>query len=161
MLSSLDLRKLIFPRPESKPLLGEKDNVYIVRIPNSDHAVRFFDGGLKSRMMWGLDFYDFKSKKAVKSSLLGYSVNIVPVPSTLSVMCSGPLTSWEHNNFIEDKDISIEHERFNMPEGCVCALTKAGQVLFYFESPRRDWNSWKRNVAFVECVPARECKKYY
>jgi hypothetical protein len=111
-------------------------------------------------MMWVLDFYDFATHKAVKSSKLGYSIDIIPVPSTAFIMCSGPLRSWERNAGYRDDEIFSELERFNMPEGCLCALMKAGHVLFYFEAPKRKWE-WKKNVKFIESAPACSVNNYH
>jgi hypothetical protein len=86
--------------------------------------------------MWILDFFNTQARQPVNAPL-GFRIHIVPVYGTVSMLIGGPLHSWEEADGWSRADILPGEERFNVPEGVVCALERPGQELFYFQTPKR------------------------
>jgi hypothetical protein len=140
--------------------------VFLVPIPGSDHAVRLFDGGLRDQQMWILDFYDFDQQKAVNSfeSGLKYTLVQIGLSTTMDSSEATPqeimsLSSWEHNSRIKEEDMVSGAERFSVMEGTICALKKSGEILIYFQAPRRE-SDWREHTTYVQARPASEVSKY-
>ncbi|KAH9950528.1 hypothetical protein B0H21DRAFT_802429 [Amylocystis lapponica] len=118
-----------------KPRAGEE--IFTITITGSPNLViRFFDGGLAPDSAFALDFFDFSANKAVNSPE-GWAISIVPIPGTLSMLCSGPLKSWEENSGYRRSEIPPGEERVNMPEGALCQLDRPGFEPFWFAALRK------------------------
>jgi hypothetical protein len=142
------------------------DNVLLVPIPGSDHAIRLFDGGLRDQGMWNLDFYDFEKQKAVNSFENGLKYTLVQIGLSTMMDSSeatpqevAPLSSWEHGGGIKEEDIGPGAERFSVFEGGICALKKSGEILIYFQAPRRE-SDWREHTTYVQARPATEIPEY-
>ncbi|EIW75173.1 hypothetical protein CONPUDRAFT_169576 [Coniophora puteana RWD-64-598 SS2] len=115
-----------------------RENIHIVRIPDTSHlVVRFWDGGLEDEGQFCLDIYNMATKEPINSSELGFSIEVAPVAGTLSVMCAGDLDSWEARSGFKPGQILPGEERFSVIEGACLALHRPDFDPFWFKVPVR------------------------
>jgi len=99
-------------------------------------AIRFFSADLENDAQFGFDFFNTAKKEAVNSPD-GWVVNVIPELGSLTLLCAGPLKSWEAAWGYSGDDIPPGEERFSTIEGAMCQLDRPGKESFLFEVPKR------------------------
>ncbi|EJF62493.1 hypothetical protein BD309DRAFT_996356 [Dichomitus squalens] len=111
------------------------DKTFFVRIPDSEYAIRMWDGGMDFYRQFCLDFYDTRRQIPVN---LPEGFALWSSPSNVQGMytMSGPLVSWERA--MDCKDFPDGEEKWSVPEGMHITLVRADRPeTFTFMVPVR------------------------
>lgn len=102
-----------------KPQPGDK--TFFVHIPNSDYAIRMWDGGMEPYCQFCLDFYDTRRDVPVN---LPKGFTLWPAPSNPLGMytMSGPLVSWDVA--IGGNNVPAGEEKWSVPQGMHITLVR-------------------------------------
>ncbi|RPD76003.1 hypothetical protein L226DRAFT_534063 [Lentinus tigrinus ALCF2SS1-7] len=114
----------------------DDQNVYNLRIPNSDLAIRMWEGGMGPYGQFCVDFYDVKRK---------VSVNLPPGHSLHPATVSAP-ASFAHYGFASP----VRHTTMYPPPGFPMAMNAPG---FQMAGQLR---SWERNMGMREIPDGEE-----
>jgi len=133
------------PAQGRKPSSSEvfSDAVHYVRIEGVSglvgYAIRFWDGGLQDEGQFCFDLFDLSAKHPVNTSHFGISFAVIPEIGKLTMVCPGPLHSWETNMGFTPEEIRAGEERFSVLEDTLLSLEHPNSSRpFLFRSPKRD-----------------------
>ncbi|KAI0748863.1 hypothetical protein C8Q74DRAFT_1311088 [Fomes fomentarius] len=129
-----------------KPQPGER-NFYSVRVPDSELAIRMWDGGMGTYRQFCLDFYDTRARTAVNLPQ-GYALWPAAANPPGVFMIGGPLRSWENAYGLEGATIPAGEEKWSVPEGAFITLVRVGAPDFTFAVPVR--NQYAAGVVHAE-----------
>lgn len=119
---------------QRKPRPGV-DEVMVYNIPNSDLAIRIWEGGMRDLGQYCLDLVSRARRGEVVNTPKAWKFTFVPLPGTF--MPGGQLLPWETNFGI--REVLPGQERYSAPEGSRLALIRDGCPPFLFQIPTRPY----------------------
>ncbi|KAI0336573.1 hypothetical protein GY45DRAFT_1315975 [Cubamyces sp. BRFM 1775] len=122
-----------------KPAVDDP-NVYTVRIPGTDLAIRMWDGGMDLYGQFCLDFFDVRRKVAVNLPK-GYALwpAGTNAPGVFMMPMDGPLPSWEACYGYKPEAIPAGEEKWSVVAGSYITLQRSNRPEdnFTFAVPMR------------------------
>ncbi|KAH7910679.1 hypothetical protein BJ138DRAFT_1113885 [Hygrophoropsis aurantiaca] len=115
-----------------EPKLGDPSEV-LFPIPNSQYAIRIWDGGMEKSSQFLLDYFDIEKEVPVDTPR-GYEIHPVPMPGL--TWCGIP-RSYEFAFGKRPDEIPDGEEKYLIPEGGRFRLVRDGHPDFFFVVPSR------------------------